>query len=314
MTPDHEYLVLSEKGQAYWVCVRRPEKPGCLQVVAGFMDEDRAEDYAAFENEFFGDFSRKDIAPASEVMLPLSHLMPTRELPPAAEAPPPEEKVEPLRESELPALPEPDNDDELPELEDHAGGAGIIQVDASEITEKITVTTPPAEPPPPLDDDEATAAGKIPEMIVRLLPFFMEKYPGGPTIKLVAAETKLPEKDIRAAFNQIRFRKIAVVWQKGGGALQVAPLGFERDMHERTKVPQGSLGNVLSDLERKVSRGDQSNPAQYRINPEVRQALAEEGRQPRDVTHLVTDDPPFERSALAAKQMHSRAGPEEAET
>lgn len=325
--PDHEYVVLTESGKGHWVCVRRAAEPGWLQVVAGFMDRDRAESYAEVENLMLDDDPtdpRKDGVTEA----------PKLELPPG--------NVERFRawfsgeggnsdDAALPAPADDEQDDEaVPEQED----AG-----------------PPAESDDEPGDEEAPGqAGAIPDLILRLLPDFMEKHEGGPNIKQVAAVTRLPEADVREAFNELRAGKRATVWQPHSGApLQVAPLGFEAPtkpelsenqvavldylaelppgeggtieppsyakISDATGVPTGSLGAAISDLERKgkievVRRGKPPfiTPRYRVVERTLLAQAASEPDGPRDASSLVFDDPPFERSALAERLKRQAAG------
>jgi DNA-binding MarR family transcriptional regulator len=331
MKPDYEYVVLSESDVKHLVCVCRRETPDWLQVIASFVDLDRAEQYANIENDMaHDDEPRADVAAET----------------PAIEAPPDQLRrlvrgtiTEPVR---IQAREEPhavvEAQDEPPQL---APGPEPEPEPEAKAAPEPELEKPPAEGAAPESEPDHVKAGAIPEFILRFLPGWMEKYPGGPTIKQVVDECKLSEPDVRAAFNEIRRREMAVVYQeKGGEPLRVAPLGFDppprpdlsqnqkavlnylgslpsdgdtvappsmREMHEHTGVPQGSLGGAISDLERKgkiktVKRGDQFNPPRYKVVD--RQILRQDVQrgQPRDVSHLVFNDPPPERSALAEKR------------
>lgn len=161
-----------------------------------------------------------------------------------------------------------------------------------------SVREPEREPEEEEDDDDeeelpgdkvladASGSGLLPDLLMRLLPAWMEKFPYGPTILNVAAETRLPASDIRQAFRDIQSRQLASVYQgKKPPALHLVPLNFrlpeEKELspnqekvlgylstlpkekggtvtplsseavHDATGVPTGSLGAAISDLERK---------------------------------------------------------------
>lgn len=323
--PDHRYVVLSE-GAEHLVCVRRVSEPSWLQIIATFADKGRADQYADVENMFAEDRmvdgdglgEEEDVQGVTVPTTPLPRdgllritARETRETRHTVSREITAEEVE--HPAPLAIEAEPDDPPETLEiLEDE-----------------------PIETDEDSGEDDETAAGRIPEFILRLLPVWMDKYPIGPTIKQVAAETKLPEEGIRAAFNLLKLGGAVVYQGREDRALHVLPpgsaipeqpelsinqeavLGYLEELppaadgavtppswdhiSDTAKIPKGSIGSVLNDLERKGKievvaqkheSGSTMQKSRYRVvNRQIlRQAIAREGG-PKDVSHLVFDDP-----------------------
>lgn len=323
---DFEYIALSAPNGWHHVCIRRNDKPEWLKIVASFPSQERAVDYAYSEN-----FMAEEFCDDPE------HRPDTNERPPEIETPP----------SGL---------QEFRQWVSHTIETLTVGRELIERHEPEDARQPQTEPqrqqprhPVVAHDDDPPAAGSIPQIILRLLPHWMEKYPGGPTIKQVTAETKLREVDVREAFNELRDDGRASVYRDRESDGQpyrvtlpdVAPkdtpelsvnqealLGYlatlepsgddtvtppnQKHMEDASGVPKGSLGATIDSLERRgkieiVERGH--GPLQkprYKVVDRqiLRQAIARESGQPRDVSSLVFDDPAPERSALAEKQRH----------